>query len=104
MSVSTFSDYMAGIGDYRFGPPPMTGVPPHEFIGRVNPGAWPVPVGGAFFGEMGMAPMTHEGMAGGDAIMATASNDHGNDNATNSNVPRSQPGNYMTNGMLGGAW
>ena len=104
VSVSTFSDYMAGIGDYRFGPPPMTGVPPHEFIGRVNPGAWPVPVGGAFFGEMGMAPMAHEGMAGGDAIMATASNDHGNDNASNSNVPRSQPGNYMTNGMLGGAW
>ena len=105
VSVSTFSDYMTGVGDYRFGPAPMAGVPSHEFIGRVGPSAWPVPVGGAFYGEMGMATMAHEGMAGGDAMMGTVSNDHGNDNVNNnSDVPRSQPGNYMTNGMLGGAW
>ncbi|RYO99696.1 hypothetical protein DL763_001304 [Monosporascus cannonballus] len=72
--ISGFSDMTRNGEDYGF-----EIAPPTNFIGRGGP--WSVPVGGAFFREMGMAPeeMTDDGLA---------------------SVPRGQPG-HFSNGMLG---
>ena len=117
-SASGFSQYMAvsGDGHYGFGtsppaPAPAPVMPPHDFVARVGmgvgPGPWPGPIDGAFLGEMPMAAgLAHEGMTSGDELvgLANETNHHQHNNNTNNNVPRSQPGGYITNGMLGGVW